>query len=146
MIDGDGYLFEDRFVRDGENGAIAVGNMLSEHVRTCLSKQNPSLPSDFEVMVRVYVNKRGLANALVESGVLDDAAQLDTFFVKLTQCQPLLDVVDCGSGKERVDEKIRGNPSFSLYNQHRLIRVCRVISALCIQLALPPHNSRLLPR
>jgi hypothetical protein len=109
LIDGDGYLFSDELVRDGENGAIAAGHRLCEDVRKVMRKQNPNLPSDIDVLVRVYVNKKGLANALVQAKVLETVEQLDTFFVKLTQYQPFFDVVDCGSGKERVDEKIRGD-------------------------------------
>lgn len=147
LIDGDGYLFEDRFLKDGEAGAIAVGNMLCEHVRTQLRNQNPKLASDLDVIVRVYVNKKGLANVLVEAGVLEDIAQLDTFFVKLTQCQPLFDVVDCGSGKERVDEKIRGN-YFARYHRAKksLIQLYRVISPLRLRLTLSTYNGWLLPR
>lgn len=54
------------------------------------------------------MNKTGLATAMVEAGIIENPEQLNSFFVRLTQSHPLIDVVDCGGGKERADEKIRG--------------------------------------
>lgn len=45
---------------------------------------------------------------MVEAGIIDNPEQMNSFFVRLTQSHPLIDVVDCGGGKERADEKIRG--------------------------------------
>lgn len=111
LIDGDGYIFKDQFLGDGEKGAIAAANQLCDSFRRSLSDRycpDNSLPPDMDIVVRFYVNKNGLAGALVDGGIIPNAAHLDAFFVKLTQSRPLFDVVDCGAGKERVDDKIRG--------------------------------------
>jgi hypothetical protein len=110
LIDGDGYIFRDEYIGDREEGAVKAGSDLCDFFRDAIrtSSSDSDFPVDFEVVIRIYVNKSGLASAMVEAGIIDNVYQLDSFFVRLTQSHPLIDVVDCGGGKERVDEKIRG--------------------------------------
>ncbi|KAL2008721.1 hypothetical protein VTN00DRAFT_6915 [Thermoascus crustaceus] len=129
LIDGDGYIFKDQFIRDGEKGAIAAANQLCDSFRRSLSDRygpDNDLPPDMDIVVRLYVNKNGLAGALVDAGIIPNVAHLDAFFVKLTQSRPLFDVVDCGGGKERVDDKIREQYRHYAYNAQ-----CRHISIAC---------------
>jgi hypothetical protein len=96
-------------LKDGDKGAITAVHHLCSFFKDSLNDPRfRVLPSDSEVIVRIYVNRKGLARALVEAGIIPTLDCLDTFFVKLTHSRSLFDVVDCGGGKERVDDKIRG--------------------------------------
>ena len=63
------------------------------------------------VMVNVYINKCGLAKTLVKAGYIADTSALDAFLRSFPQSQSLFQFVDCGTGKEVVDAKLRGSPS-----------------------------------
>ncbi|KAJ9231492.1 hypothetical protein DTO207G8_4698 [Paecilomyces variotii] len=129
LIDGDGYIFENRFVSDREAGAIKAAQELYAFFRDSVREvhtNDEGFSLDFEVAIRIYVNKTGLATAMVEAGIIDNPEQMNSFFVRLTQSHPLIDVVDCGGGKERADEKIREQ-----YRHYTSIANCKHVSVAC---------------
>lgn len=63
-------------------------------------------------MVNVFANKRGLTGALLEGGVIPHPSQLEEFFCRFTQSQAHFQFIDCGTGKERVDVKLRGTDDY----------------------------------
>ncbi|GAD99406.1 hypothetical protein MYCGRDRAFT_53066 [Paecilomyces variotii No. 5] len=117
LMDGDGYIFEDRFITNRNSGAAKAAqelyNFFLDSVRR-LHMDDDAFPLDLEVVIRIYVNQAGLATAMVEAGIIEKREQLSNFFLGISQSHPLIDVVDCGGGKERVDEKIRGTSDISL--------------------------------
>lgn len=64
--------------------------------------------TEYDVMVTILTNKRGLSKALHDSQLFTGPLSVDAFFCKFNQSQPLFQFVDCGDGKERVDSKLRG--------------------------------------
>ena len=109
LIDGDGYLFRDNYLKDGESGGGDAAHRLLSDIKDCIKAARlPSLPTDFQVVVNLYANKRGLTSALLEAEVISRPNDLEEFFCKFTQSQTHFQFIDCGPGKERVDAKLRG--------------------------------------
>lgn len=109
LIDGDGYLFQDCYLKDPESGGgDAAHRLLSEVKDRVKAAQVQSLSFDYQVVVNVYANKRGLTGALLDAGIITRPNDLEEFFCKFTQSQTHFQFVDCGPGKERVDAKLRG--------------------------------------
>jgi hypothetical protein len=109
LVDGDGYIFQSKFFQNKESGGAEAAQQLLSDVKTYV-KANPSkdISTDFEVMVNVYANKKGLAKTLTEAGYLSGEAELEGFFRQFNQSQPLFHFIDCGYGKESADAKLRG--------------------------------------
>ena len=109
LVDGDGYIFQSKFFQNKESGGAEAAQQLLSDVKTYV-KANPSkdISTDFEVMVNVYANKKGLAKTLTEAGYLSGEAELESFFRQFNQSQPLFHFIDCGYGKESADAKLRG--------------------------------------
>ena len=109
LVDGDGYIFQSKFFQNKESGGAEAAQQLLSDVKTYV-KANPSkdISTDFEVMVNVYANKKGLAKTLAEAGYLSGEAELESFFRQFNQSQPLFHFIDCGYGKESADAKLRG--------------------------------------
>lgn len=110
MIDGDGYQFQDSHFKDGGSGGGAAAHRLLSEVQNCVrATQSQNFSAEYQVMVNVYANKRGLVGALVTDGVISHPNDLDDFFCRFTQSQTHFQFIDCGAGKERVDAKLRGS-------------------------------------
>jgi hypothetical protein len=109
LVDGDGYIFQSKFFQNKESGGAEAAQQLLSDVKSYV-KANPSkdISTDFEVMVNVYANKKGLAKTLTEAGYLSGEAELEGFFRQFNQSQPLFHFIDCGYGKESADAKLRG--------------------------------------
>lgn len=109
LVDADGYVFNEKWLKDPETGGIEAAYGLRTEVLRYLKRQDSlNLPSEFDIVVNMYANQRGLAKAIMEAGLLPDTFAFDNFVCKLNQSQPLFLWADCGPGKERVDAKIRG--------------------------------------
>lgn len=59
-------------------------------------------------MVHVFANFDGLAKKLTQIGFLKAPNQFSAFATAFSLHQPLFNIVDVGSGKERADHKIKG--------------------------------------
>lgn len=117
LIDGDGYIFQESYLKDAESGGRDAAHRLLSEVKDCVKAAGvQSLSSDHHVMVNVYANKRGLTGALLDAGTISHPNDLEEFFCKFTQSQSHFHFLDCGPGKERVDAKIRGARSCGLGN------------------------------
>jgi hypothetical protein len=109
LIDGDGYLFQENYLKDPKSGGgDAAHRLLSEVKDRVKAARLQSMSFDYQVVVNVYANKRGLTGALLDAGIISHPNDLEDFFFKFTQTQTLFQFIDCGPGKERVDTKIRG--------------------------------------
>ena len=109
LVDGDGYIFQSRFFKDKESGGAAAAQQLLSDVKTYVKANlSKAISTDFEVMVNVYANKKGLAKMLTEAGYVSGEAEMESFFRQFNQSQPLCHFIDCGYGKESADAKLRG--------------------------------------
>ncbi|KAI3579377.1 hypothetical protein IWW34DRAFT_440176 [Fusarium oxysporum f. sp. albedinis] len=84
VVDGDGYIFDERFVKDGEEGGSRAAKQLNDTIKDSLRRKGLE---SCEVMVRVYANLTGLSKALCKNG--------------------LADFIDAGELKENADFKVK---------------------------------------
>jgi len=71
--------------------------------------------NDLRIVVKVYANVDGLAQALLKGGTVDSVAHVRSFVTGFTNRLPLCDFIDVGHGKERADNKIKGRSSIKHY-------------------------------
>ncbi|KAL1996492.1 hypothetical protein VTN49DRAFT_8092 [Thermomyces lanuginosus] len=117
LLDGDGLIFKDEFLRNGEQGGKDAANQLWKVVSQYISSNLPSVSSP-EIITRIYANVKGLANACFNSGIIDDPSVMDDFVRGFNESRLLFDFVDVGTGKDRADDKISEHFKINLYNCH----------------------------
>ncbi|OBT55666.1 hypothetical protein VE04_04894 [Pseudogymnoascus sp. 24MN13] len=105
LIDGDGTIFHEEYIRQGLEGGKKAANAL----RNAVLEQCPNISDDVEVIAKIFANVSGLAKAMKRVGVLDNADDLREFTLGFTQGKASFDFIDVGHGKERADSKIRGH-------------------------------------
>ncbi|KAH7139137.1 hypothetical protein B0J11DRAFT_516140 [Dendryphion nanum] len=112
LIDGDGVIFKDEYIRIGEDGGRKAAAELYKTIQDCIQEGN-AVASQVSIVCRVYAHAEGLANVLTRSGVVSHAEIVTRFFRGFTLEKALFDFVDVGPGKDRADKKII--ESFKLY-------------------------------
>ena len=109
LLDGNRRFFKDEIIRDGAVSAgIAFESLAAEVQEAARSKHKNDLAADIRVLVHVFVDSNRLAQDLVSAGSLSDSQQLEDFTKALTASAPSLSVVDCGTGRKPVDDKVQG--------------------------------------
>lgn len=107
LIDGDGMIFLDEFLREGEQGGRRAAAQLSAAVQNYMDAE-ADIPRGARVVCRIYANVRGLGDVLVRAGSIEDIGQFEDFVRGFTRGKTLFDFIDVGAGKDRADEKIIG--------------------------------------
>ncbi|KAF2011566.1 hypothetical protein BU24DRAFT_435970 [Aaosphaeria arxii CBS 175.79] len=113
LIDGDGMIFKDELVRQGEPGGRKAAAQLHAAILNYVQHETETIPTNVQIICRVYANVRGLAEVLVRTGVVEDIETVEQFTRGFTRGNSLFDFVDVGPGKDRADTKII--ETFKLY-------------------------------
>jgi hypothetical protein len=109
LLDGNQSFFKPDIVRGGESSAqSAVHSLIAEIREAAESKHKSDLASDIQVVVHLFIDFGRLIRDLVSAGSLSDGQQLQDFTAALTASSGLLSVTDCGSGREGIDGKMKG--------------------------------------
>ncbi|KAJ4983239.1 CCCH zinc finger dna binding protein [Stagonosporopsis vannaccii] len=126
LIDGDGMIFHDNYVRDGEAGGRRAASHLDTAVRNWIENEDKNVPLNSRVICRIYANVRGLGNVLVKIGAIEAAEDFEDFVRGFTQAKTMFDFIDVGAGKDRADEKIIENLKIFSQDYHcrRLLFGC----------------------
>ncbi|KAB2108869.1 hypothetical protein AG0111_0g2978 [Alternaria gaisen] len=111
LIDGDGMIFCDKYLSDGEQGGRRAALDLSAAVQEYVDNECNDIPYGARIVCRIYANVRGLGDVLVRKGVYQDPSEFEKFVRGFTRGRTLFDFIDVGAGKDRADEKIIGLPS-----------------------------------
>ncbi|KAJ4372575.1 hypothetical protein N0V86_007935 [Didymella sp. IMI 355093] len=108
LIDGDGMIFLNENVRDGEAGGRRAASQLDTAVRVWIENEAKEVPLTSRVICRIYANVRGLGEVLVRTGGIAAVEDFEDFVRGFTRAKTLFDFIDVGAGKDRADEKIIG--------------------------------------
>ena len=108
LIDGDGMIFEDNLIKQGEIGGKEAAVALSGSVRDYVHMAVPGLSSDYKILTRIYANIKKLGEVCHRAGILSKPSTIEEFARGFTGSKHLFDFVDVGMGKDRADEKISG--------------------------------------
>ncbi|CAO2655243.1 Nn.00g103070.m01.CDS01 [Neocucurbitaria sp. VM-36] len=114
LIDGDGMIFLDEFLREGEQGGRRAAAQLSAAIQNYIETE-ADIPLGARIVCRIYANVRGLGDVLVRTGAIEEIGQFQDFVRGFTRGKTLFDFIDVGGGKDRADEKII--ESFKLFSQ-----------------------------
>lgn len=119
LIDGDGYIFQEQYLRKGLQGGETAAHFLRESLDKWI-KRDPRFENTdadhWRFKVRIYLNLEGLSHALYNAKLVPGLQTLRQFMTGFTRNQQLFDVVDVGHGKERTDYKIKANFDNELFN------------------------------
>ena len=114
LIDGDGMIFEDRFIKKGEIGGKEAAAALWTATRDYIHQIIPGLSPDFKIVARIYANLRGLGETCHRAAILENPATIENFARGFTGSKHLFDFIDVGVGKDRADDKMSGMLQFIL--------------------------------
>ncbi|TFK98838.1 hypothetical protein BDV98DRAFT_195913 [Pterulicium gracile] len=112
LIDGDGHIFHQDLIQQGQAGGRAAAGKLKRGIITHLDSLADDLPTSStttgrsQVWVSIYCNISGLVDVLVGQGICTPDT-FQSFCVGFNQASPLFSIVDAGSGKEAADTKIK---------------------------------------
>ncbi|KAK1639651.1 hypothetical protein BDP81DRAFT_459066 [Colletotrichum phormii] len=112
LIDGDGLLFQESFIRQGIEG----GKQAAYALRTAVAEYVGSQSGEVEIVAKVCANLSGLGRAMCRDGCLDSESELKEFSLGFTQAKASFDFIDVGHGKERADSKIKEATRWHLRN------------------------------
>lgn len=108
LIDGDGMIFEDHLIKQGEIGGKEAAAALWVATRDYVHQIIPGLPPGFKIVARIYANLRGLGETCHRAAILENPSTIDNFARGFTGSKYLFDFIDVGVGKDRADDKISG--------------------------------------
>ncbi|KAL6703536.1 hypothetical protein ACN47E_009561 [Coniothyrium glycines] len=106
LIDGDGMVFVNEFLREGEQGGRRAASALYDAVQNFIEKDTMDIPLESRLICRIYANIRGLSEVLVRIGVIPAVSVFDDFVRGFAAAKPLFEFIDVGPGKDRADVKI----------------------------------------
>ncbi|KAI9716336.1 MAG: hypothetical protein M1812_005401 [Candelaria pacifica] len=118
LIDGDGMIFQDYLLQDGEQGGKDAAASLWTDVLSYVQLNLPDLPSDINIVARIYANTKGLAETCARAGIVSNGSTLEDFTRGFTRSKQLFDFVDVGHGKDRADDKLSEVFKLHLYDCH----------------------------
>lgn len=98
LIDGDGMIFDDRLIQNGEAGGREAAGLLWNAVMDYF-QSDTDLPSDVRIVSRIYANLKGLGDICQKSGILSTPSMIEDFARGFTGSKQLFDFVDVGVGK-----------------------------------------------
>lgn len=108
LIDGDGMIFDDRLIEQGEVGGKEAAGLLWNAITNHVHQMLPDLCSDYKIVARIYANLKGLGDACNKAGMVDRPTLIEDFARGFTGTKQLFDFIDVGMGKDRADDKISG--------------------------------------
>ncbi|OLN92134.1 hypothetical protein CCHL11_01648 [Colletotrichum chlorophyti] len=114
LIDGDGLLFQEAFIRQGIEG----GKQAAYALRSAVAEYVGSQSGEVEIIAKVCANLSGLGRAMRRDGCLDSETELKDFSLGFTQAKASFDFIDVGHGKERADSKIKEATRWHLRNHN----------------------------
>ncbi|KAF5248904.1 hypothetical protein FANTH_5707 [Fusarium anthophilum] len=104
IMDGNGLIFDNRFIKQGREG----GKQAAQALLLAVAKLCPSLPSSFEIFCDVLVNIAEMGRALVNDGSIDEPSLFHEFAIGFTEVKSSFNFIDIGLSKGTLVRKIQG--------------------------------------
>jgi hypothetical protein len=115
VIDGDGAIFQDKYLSAGADGGAQAAQDLYAKIRTNVATLYPEANTqEWSIVVNVILNVEGVFKPLQANGIIKSIGDLHGFGRAFARTQPLFSFVDVGYGKEQADHKIRENLRFMI--------------------------------
>jgi hypothetical protein len=107
LLDGEGIIFKDEYLQQGEDGGRNAAKQLEAGLRTYLSNNLPSI-NEPKLLTKVYINVKSLGELCARSGIISEPAAIHDFVRGFNETTSFSEIVDIGSGKNKAYEKIQG--------------------------------------
>lgn len=105
LLDGDGAIFAPSLIGLGKAGGHQVASQLAGSIKDYVHSLDKT--RQFQLVVYIFFNKRGLAETLSRCGHYLAGARLEDFVTGFNQATERFMMIDVGSGKEAADSKIK---------------------------------------
>lgn len=110
-------MFSDDLIKKGAQGGREGAQLLSCAANEFVAQTLPHLNNP-KVLVRIYADVRGTAEALCKTGVIDKPALFDNFIRSFNSSKVLFDFVDAGGRKDAAVDKLGELLKLYLYDCH----------------------------
>jgi hypothetical protein len=105
LLDGDGMIFTQELMSQGQEGGLAAARKLTERVRQFISTSEGF--EQYQLWVYLFYNKRGLLETFGRVGLTTVRAKFDDFMMGFNQAAERFIMVDVGGSKEAADAKLK---------------------------------------
>ncbi|KAI1656859.1 hypothetical protein F4813DRAFT_362064 [Daldinia decipiens] len=117
IIDGDGAVFRDDWIRKGEDGGAMAAHQLRDDIKKHLKEAHPDVNIEtWHIMVQVVLNLEGLSRKLFCVDLAKSMSELSAFARGFSRAQGLFSFIDVGKGKEQADFKVRETLRLMVHN------------------------------
>ncbi|KAF3057043.1 SKP1-like protein 19 [Daldinia childiae] len=117
IIDGDGAVFRDDWIRKGEDGGAMAAHQLRDDIKKHLKEAYPDVNIEtWHIMVQVVLNLEGLSRKLFSVDLAKSMSELSAFARGFSRAQGLFSFIDVGKGKEQADFKVRETLRLMVHN------------------------------
>ncbi|KAJ5577899.1 uncharacterized protein N7459_006863 [Penicillium hispanicum] len=106
LVDGDGAVFLDEYLKKPREGAIKASHELTLAVKENL-KNTPLDRDDLTILVRIFANVTYLGKTLHLTNVIASRTDFIAFTEQFTTSSGEFDFINVGPGKENADYKMR---------------------------------------
>ncbi|KAG2152090.1 hypothetical protein BD769DRAFT_1623731 [Suillus cothurnatus] len=117
LLDGDGMIFTQELMSQGQEGGLAAARKLTERVRQFISTSEGF--EQYQLWVYLFYNKRGLLETFGRVGLTTVRAKFDDFMMGFNQAAERFIMVDVGGSKEAADAKLKGELTRRFTNFHQ---------------------------
>ncbi|KAF2239045.1 hypothetical protein EV356DRAFT_528925 [Viridothelium virens] len=118
LIDLDGLLFSNDFLREGDSGGLRAANDLHDRVLEYAQSVFTDLPSECTVLARFYGRMDNLGSWLLRNRISPSILRFVEFCQGLMRGNKLFDMIDTGSVWFGADDKIPELLNLHLHNTH----------------------------
>jgi len=95
-------------VQGAEAGGQQAAQLLKRSATEYIQALVPDVEYDYELVVYIYGNLRGLMKAYLEANIIHQQDDLERFIRGFNMSYPLFNIIDAGNGKECSDSKLKG--------------------------------------
>lgn len=106
LVDGDGAVFLDEYLKKPREGAIKASHELTLAVKENL-RNTPLDRDDLTILVRIFANVTYLGKTLHLTNVIASRTDFIAFTEQFTTSSGEFDFINVGPGKENADYKMR---------------------------------------
>ncbi|KAI1815727.1 C-x8-C-x5-C-x3-H type zinc finger protein-like protein [Poronia punctata] len=111
LIDGDGLIFRQDYIKQGIEG----GKKAASELRRALAAESLARAADCEIFVKVFANMTSLNKALERDGSVESESDLLNFVTGFNQAS-FFEFVDMGTQKESANMKLKENAIYHMQN------------------------------
>ena len=109
LIDGNGYLFHEHYVRLGVQGGEVAAHLLREKIHHYFDENDFPGQGNWELKIRILLNVEKLSKAMRDVGYISDSESLALFFRGFTRVEKLFDMIDISYDNHGAKHKIEAN-------------------------------------